>query len=225
MPAEPIPFARRKSSTPAPVNEVHIIWITAGLGCDGDSVSVTNAEQPSIEDVLLGAIPGLPKVYLHNPVLAYEVGDDFMKYFYQAERGELDPFAPRLEHASRGLGRLLDQRPRLLVAPPAEAAGRGAALPVPPLDEARADLRRDQALALENADRVAAEADEQRRDEVVGRQRVEQRPELDPPVLALVREPERRSDDDHLVGRLDPHRPVGISRPPRLALERRQALA
>ena len=40
----------------------------------------------------MGAIPGLPKVHLHNPVLAYEVGDDFMKYFYQAERGELDPF-------------------------------------------------------------------------------------------------------------------------------------
>ena len=68
------------------------LWITAGLGCDGDSVSVTAAEQPSIEDVVMGAIPGLPKVHLHNPVLAYEVGDDFMKYFYQAERGELDPF-------------------------------------------------------------------------------------------------------------------------------------
>jgi hypothetical protein len=23
----------------------------------------------------MGAIPGLPKVHLHNPVLAYEVGD------------------------------------------------------------------------------------------------------------------------------------------------------
>jgi hydrogenase small subunit len=74
------------------VSEVHIIWLTAGLSCDGDSVSVTAAEQPSIEDLLLGAIPGLPKVYLHNPVLAVEVGDDFMKYFYQAERGQLDPF-------------------------------------------------------------------------------------------------------------------------------------
>jgi hydrogenase small subunit len=85
MPTEPIPFMRKRASAAA-VPEVHIIWITAGLGCDGDSVSVTNAEQPSIEDVLLGAIPGIPKVYLHNPVLAYEVGDDFMKYFYQAER-------------------------------------------------------------------------------------------------------------------------------------------
>jgi hydrogenase small subunit len=74
------------------VSEVHIIWITAGLSCDGDTISTTAAEQPSIEDVLLGAIPGLPKVYLHNPVLAFEVGNDFMNYFYQAERGQLDPF-------------------------------------------------------------------------------------------------------------------------------------
>ena len=74
------------------VKEVHILWITAGLGCDGDSVSITAATQPSIEDVVLGAIPGLPKVHLHNPVLAYEVGDDFMKYWYQAAEGRLDPF-------------------------------------------------------------------------------------------------------------------------------------
>src|SRR6185437_5030166 len=74
------------------VSYVHIIWITAGLSCDGDSVSVTNAEQPSIEDVLLGAIPGLPKVHLHNPVLSVEVGDEFMKFFYDAEAGRLAPF-------------------------------------------------------------------------------------------------------------------------------------
>jgi hydrogenase small subunit len=75
--------------------EVHIVWITAGLGCDGDSVSITAATQPSIEDVLLGAIPGLPKVILHNQVLAYELGgdnDSFMRWYNQAERGELDPF-------------------------------------------------------------------------------------------------------------------------------------
>ena len=74
------------------VSEVHIIWLTSGLSCDGDTISVTAAEQPSIEDVLLGAIPGLPKVHLHNPVLAMEVGDDFMKFFYEAEKGRLDPF-------------------------------------------------------------------------------------------------------------------------------------
>lgn len=74
------------------VEDVHIVWITAGLSCDGDTISITAATQPSIEDVLLGAIPGLPRVHLHNPVLAYEVGDSFMTWWYKAERGELDPF-------------------------------------------------------------------------------------------------------------------------------------
>ncbi|GCE08434.1 hydrogenase expression protein HypE [Dictyobacter aurantiacus] len=78
--------------TRARVEEVHIIWMTAGLSCDGDTISVTAASQPAIEDVLLGAIPGLPKVYLHNPVLAYETGENFMGWWYKAERGELDPF-------------------------------------------------------------------------------------------------------------------------------------
>jgi hydrogenase small subunit len=74
------------------VSEVHIIWLTAGLSCDGDTISVTAAEQPSIEDILLGALPGLPKVHLHNPVLAMEVGDAFMEHFYEAEKGTYDPF-------------------------------------------------------------------------------------------------------------------------------------
>ena len=76
------------------VKEVHILWLTAGLGCDGDSVSITAATQPSLEDVVMGAIPGLPKVHLHNPVLAYEVGDAFMNYFYLAER-PTRPVCPR----------------------------------------------------------------------------------------------------------------------------------
>src|SRR3569623_542172 len=85
--------------TPAPpaVREIHILWITAGLSCDGDSVSITAATQPSIEDVLLGSIPGLPKVHLHNPVLAYENGDDFMKFWYDAEAGRLDTFVLVME--------------------------------------------------------------------------------------------------------------------------------
>ena len=80
------PYGRKTQRAPA-VKEVHVLWITAGLGCDGDSVSITAATQPSIEDVVLGAIPGLPKVHLHNPVLAYENGDEFMKFWYQADGG------------------------------------------------------------------------------------------------------------------------------------------
>ena len=86
-----VPYGR-KTQRPSPVSDIHILWMTSGLSCDGDSVSVTAATLPSVEDVVLGSIPGLPKVHLHNPVLAYEVGDDFMKYWYQAWEGRLDPF-------------------------------------------------------------------------------------------------------------------------------------
>src|SRR3954449_3658715 len=55
-----VPYGRRTQKEPA-VKEVHVLWITAGLSCDGDSVAVTGATQPSIEDIILGAIPGLPK--------------------------------------------------------------------------------------------------------------------------------------------------------------------
>ena len=89
--AEAAPYGR-KTQKNSPVSDVHIVWMTAGLGCDGDSVSITAATQPSIEDVILGAIPGLPKVHLHNPVLAYENGDEFMKFWYMAAEGKLNPF-------------------------------------------------------------------------------------------------------------------------------------
>jgi hydrogenase small subunit len=91
----------RVTQRPSPVPEVHILWMTSGLGCDGDSVSITAATQPSIEDVILGAIPGLPKVHLHNPVLAYETGDDFLKFWHMASRGQpttnewIDRLAPK----------------------------------------------------------------------------------------------------------------------------------
>ena len=80
------------AEVPARISEIHVLWITAGLGCDGDTISVTAATQPSIEDILLGALPGLPKVHLHNPVLAYEAGYDFMRHFHAAADGKLDPF-------------------------------------------------------------------------------------------------------------------------------------
>jgi hydrogenase small subunit len=64
------------------VEDVHIIWVVEGLGCEGDTISVTAATQPSIEDVVLGAIPGLPKVHIHNKCIAYEWGKDFMEWWY-----------------------------------------------------------------------------------------------------------------------------------------------
>ena len=60
------PYGRKTQREPA-VKEVHVLWITAGLSCDGDSASVTAATQPSIEDIVMGAIPGLPKVHQIEP--------------------------------------------------------------------------------------------------------------------------------------------------------------
>ena len=75
-----------------PIAEMHIIWITAGLGCDGDTVALTAATNPSLEDLLRGALPGIPRVYLHNPVLAYEVGDEFVRSMERGATGELGDF-------------------------------------------------------------------------------------------------------------------------------------
>src|SRR5580698_7314771 len=113
MPTDTVPYGR-KTQKPSPVAEVHVVWMTAGLGCDGDSVSITAATQPSIEDVILGAIPGLPKVHLHNPVLAYENGDEIMKYWYEAEKGLLDPFVLVVEGSipNEKIKRRLLGRPR-----------------------------------------------------------------------------------------------------------------
>jgi hydrogenase small subunit len=73
--------------------EIDILWLTAGLGCDGDTIAMTAATQPSIEDLVLGSLPWIPKVRFYNPFLAYENGDDFVRPFREAAEGATDrPF-------------------------------------------------------------------------------------------------------------------------------------
>lgn len=79
------------------VTDIHIIWLTSGLSCDGDSVAMTGAVNPSLEDIALGALPGMPNVHIHSPVISYETGDELMQWWYKAERGEIDPFVLILE--------------------------------------------------------------------------------------------------------------------------------
>ena len=76
---------------------LHILWMNGGLGCDGDSVALTAATQPSIEEIVLGALPGLPKVAVHWPLIDFECGpeqgaDTFIEWWHKADRGELEPF-------------------------------------------------------------------------------------------------------------------------------------
>src|SRR4051812_7570992 len=75
-------------------DEVDILWISEGMSCDGDTVSVTASGQPSIEDVVLGLIPGLPKVNLYNKVLSPTLGgEDFLAPYRAAARGDAEhPF-------------------------------------------------------------------------------------------------------------------------------------
>src|ERR1700756_4784053 len=72
--------------------EIDVLWVTAGLGCDGDTIAMTAATQPSLEDLIFGALPFVPRIKLHNPFLAYENGEEFMEVFHRAAEGGLPPF-------------------------------------------------------------------------------------------------------------------------------------
>src|SRR5580700_3580184 len=84
--------ATRSDKNSASIPEIDVLWITGGLSCDGDTIAMTAATQPSIEDVVRGAIPWIPKVNLYNPFLAFENGDEFMKHFHLAAEGQDRPF-------------------------------------------------------------------------------------------------------------------------------------
>ncbi|HJY25847.1 MAG TPA: hydrogenase expression protein HypE, partial [Actinomycetes bacterium] len=88
-------FSPRQTQTER--TPVHVVWMTSGLGCDGDSVALTSATSPRLEDLLRGAMPGMPPLVLYNPLLAYETGADFVQSWYDAEAGKLDPFLLVLE--------------------------------------------------------------------------------------------------------------------------------
>jgi len=76
----------------SPIKEIDVLWINAGLSCDGDTIAMTAATQPSVEDLVLGGLPWIPKVNFLNLFLAYENGDDFMARFHLAAQGAIDPF-------------------------------------------------------------------------------------------------------------------------------------
>ena len=80
------------SGSQIPITELDVLWITAGLGCDGETIAMTAATQPSIEDIVGGSLPWIPKIHFHNPFLAIENGDDFLKPFHAAAKGNLGPF-------------------------------------------------------------------------------------------------------------------------------------
>jgi hydrogenase small subunit len=84
-------------SQDGPLDVVHVFWL-AGMSCDGCSVAVTGATNPSVEDLLAGRIPGLPRVILHHPVLSVSAGSEFTRPFHDAVEGKLGaPYVVVLE--------------------------------------------------------------------------------------------------------------------------------
>ena len=91
MPDNPYP-EHQPMNAAGGIHAMDVLWITAGLGCDGDTIAMTAATQPSIEALVIGSFPGVPPLRLHNPVLARENGDEFLARFHAAAAGRLDPF-------------------------------------------------------------------------------------------------------------------------------------
>jgi hydrogenase small subunit len=80
-----------------PLEKIHVFWIS-GMSCDGCSVAVTGATAPSLESLLLGTHPGLPRIVLHHPVLSHESGQHYTDAYVRAAYGELDaPYVIILE--------------------------------------------------------------------------------------------------------------------------------
>jgi len=87
----------RRPHALGPLEKVYVMWM-AGMSCDGCSISVLGATQPSVESLLTGSIPGVPRLILHHPVLAVDAGEAFVKHFEDAWHGKLDaPYVIVLE--------------------------------------------------------------------------------------------------------------------------------
>ncbi len=82
------PGSERKGALLGPVKVVHAYWL-AGMSCDGCTVAVTGATAPSVEDLLTGTLPGVPRLVLHHPVTSVEAGEPFVRNYELAAEGKL----------------------------------------------------------------------------------------------------------------------------------------
>jgi len=49
---------------------------------------MTAATQPSVEELVLDALPWIPRIRLHNAFLSYENGDEFIRHFRRAAQDQ-----------------------------------------------------------------------------------------------------------------------------------------
>src|SRR6266542_1410170 len=71
-----------------PLKVVHAFWL-AGMSCDGCSIAAVGATAPSVEDLLSGTIPGVPRVVLHHSVLSVESGEEFIRNYEMSENNDM----------------------------------------------------------------------------------------------------------------------------------------
>ncbi len=83
----------RAGSALQPIAEIDVLWITAGLGCDGDTIAMTAATQPSMEDIVAGGLPWIPKVQHAQPrARRMKTATSSCNIFHRAAEGKLAPF-------------------------------------------------------------------------------------------------------------------------------------
>ena len=67
---------------------VHVFWLS-GMSCDGCSVAMLGAGNPSIEDLVLDRIPDLPLFAVHHPMISEESGQELTAAYAAAADGSL----------------------------------------------------------------------------------------------------------------------------------------
>jgi hydrogenase small subunit len=67
---------------------VHVFWLS-GMSCDGCSVAMLGASNPSIEDLALDRVPELPVIVMHHPMISQESGHELMATYAAAADGSL----------------------------------------------------------------------------------------------------------------------------------------
>jgi len=72
-----------------PLAKAYLVWM-AGATCEGCTVAATGGTHPRLEQLLTGAIPGVPRIELVHPLLSMESGAEWVHNLVMAERGELD---------------------------------------------------------------------------------------------------------------------------------------
>jgi hydrogenase small subunit len=80
-----------------PIDKVYVLWF-AGMSCDGCTIATLGATTPTLEAVMLGAHPGLPRLVVHHYALSLESGPYYHEALQRAIKGELDaPYVIVLE--------------------------------------------------------------------------------------------------------------------------------